>query len=506
MRIAVGQLWQETNTFNPNPTTWADFEAMGVATGADILERFSETGELSGFLGEFQQQRPEAEYVGLARFACWPWGAVDDATWERIRKTFVDQLAACGPVDGVYLTLHGAICSESEPDLTGAILELVREAVGPDVPIAGSLDLHANITSRMMNNADVLAGYHACPHIDGVETGARAARGLDWCLKTGRRPVNYVRKLPMITAAETNDTFNGPPAPLYRTIETLEQEDGVLTAGLYMSMPWFDRPNLGWTYTLTVEEADPRWRSTIDELAASAWALREDMDSIERFEPADVVHRAIAVEGKPVVIGDGADSTNSGCPGDETPLLKEFLNQEAIPDGALTFLVDPEAVAAANSAGEGGVFDAFVGGKLSSFSEPVRVVGTVEKLFEVKWILDGHICNNLPIDMGRGAVIQAGDVTILLCERSGPGSSPKLYESAGLDPREFGIVVAKSPAGFRADYGPFAAEILLADCAGCASPHWSRLPFDQVTRPLWPLDPDCGPEAEWCFAIGDRQE
>ncbi|HUG89237.1 MAG TPA: MlrC C-terminal domain-containing protein, partial [Planctomycetaceae bacterium] len=151
----------------------------------------------------------------------------------------------------------------------------------------------------------------------------------------------------------------------------------------------------------------------------------------------------------------------------------------------------------------------------------VRFIGTVERLLEIEFILDGHISRNLPIRMGRAAVVSAGGppaapavspddgrrqaarghgpVTVLLVERTGPGSTPRLYESAGLDPRQFGIVVAKSPAGFRADYAPFAAEILLADCPGCASPDWPRLNFARVTRPLWPLDPlEHAEHGRWC--------
>ncbi len=498
MRIAVGQLWQETNTFNRNLTRWSDFEAMGVAHGADILDRFSETGELSGFLQAIREAQPDAQFVGLSRFTCWPWGSVAAETWQQIRDSFAEQLSAVGNVDAVYLTLHGAICSEDEPDLTGAILEQVQRAVGSDIPVVGSLDLHANITPRMMRSAYSLAGYHACPHIDGVQTGARAARALLWSLESGRRPTTYTRKLPMITAAESHNTFTGIPAPLYRRLEELERQPGVLTAGLYMAMPWFDCPALGWTVTLTVEEASDEWQSVVDDLAANAWELRACMEDVDRLPPEQVVDRALAVDGHPVVIGDGADATNSGAPGDSTVLLAEFLKRDSIPHGALTFLIDADAVQAAQQCGEGGRFEHPIGGKLSEFSAPVPFVGTVEKLVDVKWVLSGHICDNLPINMGAGAIVRSGDVTVLLCERSGPGSSPVLYESVGLDPRDFGIVVAKSPAGFRADYGPFAADMLLVDSPGCAAPRWSELSFENVNRPLWPLDPIETPEAaQW---------
>src|SRR5262249_50595113 len=156
--------------------------------------------------------------------------------------------------------------------------------------------------------------------------------------------------------------------------------------------------------------------------------------------------------------GDGADATNSGAPGDSTVLLRELIKRQPIPHGAMTFLVDPDAVIHAEQAGVGGAFDTFVGGTYApEFSEPLRFRGIVERLFPMQFELNGHGGRKMPIRMGRSAVVRSGDVTVVFTEKSGPGSSPLLYEAAGLDPRSCGIVVAKSPAGFRADYDPFVA-------------------------------------------------
>ncbi|MBW3542260.1 MAG: M81 family metallopeptidase [Planctomycetes bacterium] len=507
MRIAVAQLWQETNTFNRNPTTWDDFDRWGIARGDAVVEEYGATGELSGFLGACRDWRDDCEFVGLARFACWPWGRVDRGTWARIRQVFDEQLEAVGAVDAVFLALHGAMAAEDEHDLTGALLARVRKRVGPHIPVVGSLDLHANITKRMIAAADVLCGYHTCPHLDSVETGARAAAALRSMVDGAVRPVTQWRKLPMITAAESHNTFTGPPAPLYRRLQELEREPQVLSAGLYMAMPWFDAPELGWAVTLTTTGDAPgadafgssgahdsgsvvsRWSREVNSLRGRCWAWRHAMEDVQRLSPREIVDRALAAERTPVVVGDGADATNSGAPGDSTHLLREFLSRPSIPNGALTFVVDPAAVARARAAGVGGGFDGPVGGTFApEFSQPVHIRGTVERIGPIEFILHGHISRNLPVKMGIGAVVQSGDVTVLLVETTGPGSTPLLYEAAGVDPRRFRIVVAKSPAGFRADYEPFAGEILLADCPGCATPDWQRLDFQHIDRPLWPLD------------------
>jgi microcystin degradation protein MlrC len=501
MRIAIGQMWQETNTFNRNPTTLADFQNWGIATGNEVLLKFGETGELGGFVAGTRQWNSPPELIGLARFLCWPAGRVNREAWDAIQKTFANGLGQAGGIDGVLLSLHGAMAGEGEDDLSGVLLELIRSAIGPDTPLVASLDLHANITRRMLAHADLLVGYHTQPHLDQFETGVRAARGLARMIERGQRPLKHYRKLPMITAAESHNTFTGPPAPLYRRLQELERGPEVLSAGLYMVMPWHDCKELGWTVTLhTVSEQD-RWDAVVAEIAESCWDLRTAISEVERYGPKEVVAKCLAHDGHPIVMGDGADATNSGAPGDSTVLLRELINQQPIPHGAMTFLVDPQAVAHAVQTGLGGSFDTFVGGSFApEYSEPLRFRGTVERLLPMQFELNGALGRKMPVEMGRSAVVRSGDVTVVFTEKSGPGSSPSLYETAGLKPRGCGIVVAKSPTAFRADYDPFVAATFIADCPGCATPNWSQLNFQNINQPLWPLQEIASPdEAEWCW-------
>lgn len=501
MRIAIGQMWQESNTFNRNLTRWSDFENWGIAVGPEILEKYGQTGEIGGLLSAIRQwPQPPSELIGLSRFVCWSWGPVEAETSKRIFDSFDEQLRIAGPLDAVCLVLHGAMAAEDDPDLSGALLQRVRAAVGPDMPIVGTFDLHANLTRRMLANADLLCGYHTCPHLDSWQRGERAASQLWKILKQGVRTHTVWRKLPMFTAAEYHNTFTGPPAPIYERLKQLETEEGVFAANVAMVMPWLDAPQLGWSVMLTTAQKDSRWEEIVDQLCSKCWSIRHELEAVERFSPAEVVKRALGLGKHPVVIGDGADATNSGSPGDSTCLLRELLAAPKIPHGAITFMVDPIAVAEASCLGVGGQFDFEIGGRLApEYSSPVRVRGVVEKLQNVEWVLSGHISKNLPVNMGRGAIVRSGNVQILLVERSGPGSSPRLYESVGLDPRTCGIVVAKSPSGFRADYDPFVAGAFLADCPGCASPHWDEMNFDQITRPLWPKNSLESPnDANWC--------
>src|ERR1017187_5915395 len=160
MRIAIGQLWQESNTLNPLPTTLADFEAFGIYEGAELIERFAETNELGGFIQSLRGWPTPPEIVGLMRFAAWPSGPVDTATFNALMDRMMDALARAGKVDAVLLALHGSLVAECEPDVEGHLLQRVRKLIGPKIPLVATLDLHANMTQRMVEAADVLTLYH----------------------------------------------------------------------------------------------------------------------------------------------------------------------------------------------------------------------------------------------------------------------------------------------------------------------------------------------------------
>jgi microcystin degradation protein MlrC len=494
-RIGLLQVHQESNSFNPGRTSRADYERYGVATGPRVLEEFGETGELGGFR-EGLGRVPDIEPVGIARFQAWPSGPVAGDAFRWISDTLRRELAAAGSLDGVLCSLHGALMAEGFEDADGELLETIRSVVGSAVPVVATLDLHADVTPRMVGLADVLVPYHTSPHLDQRETGVRAARVM-LRLLDGARPRTASVRLPMISISEAQNTFRGPLAPIYARLPALEAEPRFLAAGILMTQGWLDVPRLGWS-TLVTTDGDPsRACAVAEELAAACWDVRHALK--ESFlSAAASVERAIAHGAGPVIIADGADATNSGAPGDSTHLLAEMVHRD-IPGGALAIMVDPESVAAARTAGVGGVMRRAVGGRRDHvFSRPLPVEGTVERLGTARYVLSGHGGRNLPVDMGMSAVVRVRDVRLLLVEAPGPGSTPLMYRCIGLEPKDHAIVIVKSPAGFRAEFGPFASLILLADCPGCASPRYAELPYTRINRPLWPIDPIAArAEAPW---------
>src|SRR5262249_10367083 len=173
MRIAIGQLWQETNTFNPLPTTRADFEAFGVVRGAQLVEQMADMNELGGFIQSLLQWPEKPEIVGLVRLPAWPAGTATAATYAWMPEELTCALKKALPFDALLPALHGSMAAEGTPDVEGDILEAVRAIIGPKSPLVATLDLHANVTERMVRCADALVLYHTAPHIDVFETGVR---------------------------------------------------------------------------------------------------------------------------------------------------------------------------------------------------------------------------------------------------------------------------------------------------------------------------------------------
>lgn len=489
MRIAIGQLWQETNTLNPLATTRSAFEDFGIYAGAEILERFAETNELGGFIQSLRAWPERPEIVGLTRFAAWPSGPVDAPTFAMLMDRTLDALANAGRVDAVLMALHGSMVAECEPDVEGHLLERMRAHLGPNVPLVATLDLHANITDRMVRNADVLTLYHTAPHVDVMSTGKRGAGALRKLLD-GKRPVVAFRKLPLVVPAERANTQD-PSSFSYgvrKTLEGWERNAYVLSAGVATVQPWLDIPEIGSSVLVTcAHDAPPDWgQLACDNLAREVWDHRRDyLPTL--VEIADAVRAAHEGAGL-TVLSDSADATTSGSTGDSTAVLSELVKYDW-PRPALVTLVGPETVAEAEARSPGAEWTATLGGTRNPRDfRPLALPVRVERCFDAKFVLSGHLAEKLPIDMGRSVVLAHRNVRIVVTSRTGPHFAPQLFQTAGLDPFTASVLIAKSPCGFRAAYADAAARIFVVRAPGCAPSDFWTHPFRRIPRPLWPWD------------------
>ncbi|HEV3022872.1 MAG TPA: M81 family metallopeptidase [Pirellulales bacterium] len=490
MRIAIGQLSQESNTFNPLPTTRNDFEQFGVVRGADVVSQMADTNELGGFIQSLRAWPEQPEIVGLVRLMAWPGGMATAETFQWLRDELLEPLRRSLPVDAVLLSLHGSLVAEEVPDVEGEVLRSVRAAVGPGVPIVATLDLHANVTALMAASADALVLFHTAPHIDVFETGQRGARVLRRILEEGaKRPFTYFRKLPMVVPAEAANTQD-PASVSYGIrgrLEALEHSGDVLAAGLATVQPWLDIPELGTSVVVVSAGRSDLAVTHGRELADEVWRRRRDY--LPELVSVETAVRSAHDRGEGlVVLSDSADATTSGAPGDSNWVLQELLKY-TWPRPALVPLVAPNVVAAAEAADVGAELSMPLGGmRDAKYSQPIRVTARVERLFDARFIMSGHLAKNLPIDMGRSAVLAAGDVRILITSRSGPHFAPQFFQAAGFDPYSASVLVAKSPCGFRAAYQGRAREIMVVRAPGCAPSDFWNYDYRHIPRPLWPWD------------------
>jgi microcystin degradation protein MlrC len=489
MHIAIGHLWQESNTFNPIPTTRQDFEHFGIVRGAELVERMADTNELGGFIQALRRWPEQPEIVGLVRLPAWPGGTATAETFDWILAEFLGVLRSQMPVDAVLLALHGALVAESEPDVEGALLSAVRQMVGAAVPFVATLDLHANITARMIECSDALVLYHTAPHIDVFETGQRGAALLRRMIVDGARPITAFQKIPLVVPAERANTQDARSVSfaLRQRLQELERDPRILSAGLGTVQPWLDIPELG-SSVMVVTDGDADFaRSVCAEIAAEVWRRRRDYLP-ELVSVEDGVRIAHENRDGLVVLSDSADATTSGAPGDSNWVLRELLTYDW-PRPALVTLVDAELVEAATRKGIGAELTAEVGGKRDRrFSQPMTLTARVQNIFEARFVLSGHLARNMPIDMGPSVVLRIGSIHLVVTARSGPHFAPELFRAAGLDPFTASVLVAKSPCGFRAAYQDRARQILVVRAPGCAPADFWKYQYDRIPRPLWPWD------------------
>jgi microcystin degradation protein MlrC len=492
MRIAIGSIMQEVNSFNRVPTTLDDFEMQGISYGEEIIERFTDASfsEVAGFIKAAERHRDIQLVPTIWAYAI-PGGPCDEETYQFLRTRTLSELKSKGKLDGILLAFHGSMSAIGEPDVEGVILEDIRAAYGDDMPVVISLDHHANVSRRMIHHVNALAAYKTQPHIDQVETGAKAAAIMYAAVKNMCAPVVRCRRIPMIAAGNML-TKGGPLGEFYEQAAAMESEKKVLDVSVCPGFPWADNPELGWCVAVTTDNEPELAQDMADRLAADIWKSRARFVKAEdKKSPAQAVVMALKTKGGPIVFSDAADSPNSGAPGDSTAILKELLGKE-LGGYALLSIVDPESVGSCIEAGIGNEITLSVGGKRDNINKPVQVTGTVKTISDGRYLTyeTGH--KRLTMNMKRIAVLEVGDIFILLSESRGLGHIPDLYRSLGLEPAEAKIVVVKSPYLFREFYDPFAKEIILVDAPGLRSSNFASIAelYGTPPRPIYPLDMD----------------
>src|ERR1700761_612133 len=484
-RIAVGGFLHETNTFAPTKATFADFQHGGgwpaMTVGPDVLKvmRRINVG-LAGFVDSAEANG--WELVPTIACAASPSAHVTKDAFERIVPVIVEGIRNAGPLDAVYLDLHGAMVTEHFDDGEGEILRRVRQAIGKDLPLVVSLDLHANVTPEMIEHADALIAYRTYPHIDMADTGRACARHLALLLRTKQRLAKAFRQLPFLIPISWQATLDQPTRGIYEKLAALES-DAVPTLSFAPGFPAADFADCGpsvFAYGRTQADAD----AAADKITAIIESHENDFDG-RIYSPDEGVQLAMQLSGtatKPIVIADTQDNPGAGGDSDTTGMLRALVRNKA--EGAATGVIyDPESAKAAHQAGVGASVTLALGGKSGIPGDaPYKETFVVEKLSDGRFTAPGPYFGGRQMAMGPSACLRIGDVRVVVASHKAQLADQAMYRYVGIEPTEQAILVNKSSVHFRADFEPIAERLLI-----CAAP--GAMPADTATLPWTRLRP-----------------
>lgn len=491
-RVLTGLFGHESNAFSKLPTALGNFQNYLLAFGDDV------PAAIKGAQIEPTGVEQAAEKYGweLTRsIVAWatPSGPVARDAWDKGRSTILEA-AQKGPIDGVLLNLHGAMATVDHADAEGVLLADLRDVIGPDVPVAITLDLHANVTDLMTEHADIICAYRTYPHIDQVATSLRAAAILDRTMKGEVKPtVVTVRRDTIDGLDDGRTTTENPMTELLGRADKLEaQNDGVLLVSIHAGFTPANLYEAGPTVSVTGDGNDPRFKAIADEYMDYAWETRH-FDSntyLSVQETVAEVNRLLPTVDGPIVVADFSDNPGSGAYGDSTFLLSGLLEAN-IENACFGTICDPAAAAALIDAGEGNTATVMLGGKSDpTFGPPIEVTGTVTKITDGTYLALGPRWRGVTHHLGPTAILTVGGMEIVVASNRLQLTEVEAFTHADIDPRKRSVVVVKSMQHFRAAFEPLAAAVVICDAGALASRDISKLPFTELRRPIYPLDID----------------
>lgn len=491
MKVGIAMMSHETNTFSPVITDLERFSGgqSEPLSGNSALENYRDTASCLGGFIKIAEERGADIVHGIAAAAA-PSGRVNTDAFEYISGAVVE---LAGKVDALLLALHGAMATCEFDDGEGELLKRIRTQF-PDLPIGISLDMHANITEQMVDNCDVLAGYHSYPHIDMDTTAERAANLFFDMLEGKCKPRTHWANAPMLPHVMRQGTDDFPNSQLQQRAIELEQST-CLTASVFTGFPHADIRNAGLSAVVTTDNDKQQAVASVDELLDFAWQEREKFvyEAEALPDSLESARQAQAGDGVgPVIILDHYDNTASGGTMDTTEVLSAVLDAK-LDDVAVFGFYDPDVVEQMIKAGVGATVTVNLGGKLpmpalATQSRPLTLTGEVKLISNGKFKARVAMSRGLTVNMGHAAVLSVEGVDIAVISRHIEPYDPECFRALGMEPTQRKYLMLKSRIHYRVGFKPIAKAII--ECAGrgvCTS-DYSQLEFINVRRPIYPLD------------------
>ncbi|MBA2780089.1 M81 family metallopeptidase [Billgrantia kenyensis] len=488
-RVAIGCVMHETNSFNRRATRLEDFGTRYLLRGEELWDLAHTNTEIAGFLDEARQQGWQT--VPLVAATCAPSGPLAQEAWSELLADLLARLMAAAPVDGVLLGLHGAMMTESEPDAEAVLLESIRNAVGENTPIVATLDMHANVSPRMVAASDALVAYRSYPHVDQFDTGRRGAQLLAERLE-GATFTSALRQPALLdTAAHGRTSPPGPMNELLAEAEAFEAEPGIACVSLQIGFPWSDFPYAG--PSVVVSGSDPQRCAAVADFFSRRYEALIHTVELDYPDAKQAVAEAMRAPGEgPVVLADFADNPSGGAYGDSPMLLRALVEAKATRTVFAT-LCDECSVARAEALGVGAHGTFTLGGRWApELTPPMEVEAEVVCLSDGLFTCEGPMWTGTRQSLGPSARLRIGgvdDIDVIVTSRALAVTDRNLLRLFGIEPANVRLLALKSRNHCRAAFAPLAQSYQLVDAGGIASMRLASLPYRQLRRPVWPLDP-----------------
>lgn len=494
MAILLCQFGNETNTFAPGRVDFNSLAPQGWTEGGRVTEKFRGTRTyLGGALQAIEEAGETALPIDLVtnngNFGAGPLMTGECA------QTVMDRVCACleekkGQFQGIYFAIHGAGCCEFDEDLEKYTLRRVREVVGNEMPVMCSLDLHANVTEEMCRLTDAIFSIKEVPHTDCYDAGYKAAKHLAARLQGRENPMMAMRKLPLLISPVLGSTLTGPGKQVKDYFARYGEEHGLLDCSFVHGFSATDR---GCSSASVLVIADGyRPEAHAQHLAEYVWKMRNQFVDPDVPDAAGAVDAALQVaEPGYVVINEGSDNPGSGGPGDATHLLGEFLRRD-LPGTIMGPVFDPEVAAYLHTCKVGDHVNIRLGGKTMPLAGAPLEIEDAELLN----LCDGDLISAAPINKGvamsygKSARLRKGNVEFIVVSVRYQTLDDRPFLMTGADMADYRIVGLKSMNHFRGYFTSRAAAIITADTPGARPANLLLYPYEQVKRPIYPLDRD----------------
>ena len=491
-RVAIVEFIHESNTFTVMRTGMSDFRASHYFTGPEIPQHFTGTGsEVGGAIDEATELGWEPMYIVAAHAE--PGGPVTEAARSAITMECERRLQVAGSLDGLFVALHGAMVTETDRDGDRQFMQAIRSVVDATVPIAVTLDLHANVSDEFSGLVDIAVSYRTYPHVDMKSVGVEACHLLHQAMHGEIEPAIAICRPPMLVGCDDGRTTdNGPMCRLLESAEQNRIAEGVLNVAV----------NAGFT-DADVYEAGPSVLVTYDRKRishGSASSIAERMcDEICQYrhewsQPlslADCIDqlRSIEPSDQPIVIADFADNPGSGAYSDCTALITALLDV-GIQNAAAGALYDPEAVSVLCKKGVGEKVTLSIGGKIDPDvgGGPLEVTGEVMSISDGTFVFEGPMFTGLPGTTGLSVCFRVDGLDIMIVSERMQMLDRNIFRVVGIEPLEKSFLIVKSMQHFKGAFAPIASRILVTDAGGLSSPDVTARNYRHVRRPVFPLD------------------